>query len=299
MVHTRTIILEKRRRLEWIYRKSLSSDAYDFLVQCSYYSELLVKTRQKFYVTKIEDRSDDQRSLFKVINKLLYCKYEQQLPASDDVVYRFADFFRDKIQKIRLDLPSCQVSTSFHSTAEPLSTTSFLPDFHPISEADVEKIIKRSYTIFCSLDPIATWLLKDCVTVILPLITNIINLSLSQCEMSESFKEAILILLLKKILLNPEILKLFSLVCNLACVSNIIEMVVDDQVTVYMDENYLHEIFQSAYKIFHSTETTMVHIKNDLLSVLDDGNAILVVCLDLNAAVDMVDHEILLTRLEK
>ncbi len=43
----------------------------------------------------------------------------------------------------------------------------------------------------------------------------------------------------------------------------------------------------------------MVHIKNDLLSALDDGNAILVVCLDLRTAFDTVDHEILLTRLEK
>ena len=291
----------KRRRLERIYRKSLSStDAQDFLVQCAYYSELLVKTRQQFYVTKIEDSSGDQRSLFKVLNKLLHREYEQQLPAFDDLnelVNRFADFFRNKIHNIRLNLQSCHVSS--HSITEPSSTTSFLSDFHPVSEADVEKIIKRSSTKSCSLDPIPTWLLKDCLTVLLPMITNIINLSLSQCEMPESFKEAILIPLLKKILLDPEILKHFRPISNLAYVSKLIEMVVDDQVTVYMDENHLHELFQSAYKKFHSTETAMVRIKNDFLSALDDGNAILVVCLDLSAAFDTVDHEILLTRLEK
>ncbi len=79
----------------------------------------------------------------------------------------------------------------------------------------------------------------------------------------------------------------------------LIEMVVDDQVTVYMDENYLHELFQSGYKNFHSTETAMVHIKNDLVNPLDDRNAILVVCFVLRAAFNMVDLEILLTRLEK
>ncbi len=56
----------------------------------------------------------------------------------------------------------------------------------------------------------------------------------------------------------------------------LIEMVVDDQVTVYMDENHIHELFQSVYKKFHSTDTAMVHIKNDLLNALDDGNTILV-----------------------
>ncbi len=131
------------------------------------------------------------------------------------------------------------------------------------------------------------------------MITNTINLSLSQCEMPENFKKAILIPLLKKILSDPEILKHFRPISNLAYLPKLIEMVVDNHVTVYMDENHLHKLFQSAYKKFHSTETAMVHIRNDLLSALDNGNAIVVVCLDLSAAFDTVDHEILLTRLEK
>ncbi len=60
-------------------------------------------------------------------------------------------------------------------------------------------------------------------------------------------------------------------------------MVVDYQMTVYMGENHLHELFQSACKKFHSTETTKVHINNKLLSALHDGNAILIVCLDLSS----------------
>ncbi len=188
---------------------------------------------------------------------------------------------------------------SSHSITEPSPATSFLSDFHSVSEADVQKIIQRSSAKSCILDPIPRWLLKDCLTVLLPMITNIINLSLSQCEMPESFKEAILIPPLKKILLDPEILKHFRPISNLSYVSKLIEMVVDDQVTVYMDENHQHELFQSAYKKFHSTETAMVRIKNDLLSALDDGNAMLVVCLDLSAAFDTVNHEILFTRLEK
>ena len=72
-------------------------------------------------------------------------------------------------------------------------------------------------------------------------------------------------------------MKSFKPISNLAYVSKLIEMVVDDQVTVYMDENHLHEHFQSAYKKFHSTKTAMVLIKNDFLTALDDGNAILIV----------------------
>ncbi len=58
----------KRRRLEQIYRK-------DFLVQCAYYNELLVKTWQQFYVTKIEDSSGVAKTmvLTMITSGLDYC----------------------------------------------------------------------------------------------------------------------------------------------------------------------------------------------------------------------------------
>ena len=98
--------------------------------------------------------------------------------------------------------------------------------------------------------------------------------------------------------MDPEILKNLRPASNLAYISKLIEMIVDAQVTSHMDENNLHELFQSAYKPLHSTETAMLRIKNDFLNALDDGNAILLVCLDLSAAFDTVDHNILLTCLK-
>ncbi len=76
-------------------------------------------------------------------------------------------------------------------------------------------------------------------------------------------------------------------------------MVVDSQVSDHMRINNLEEVFQSAYKMHHSTETAMVRIHNDILSALDENQAVLLVCLDLSAAFDTVDHSILLNRLEK
>ena len=157
--------------------------------------------------------------------------------------------------------------------------------------------IPKNVIYYFILSP--TWLLKECLPALLPVITKIVNLSLSQCEMPENLKEALLITLLKKLLLDHEVLKNFRPVSNLAYLSKLIEMVVDSQVTKHMDDNNLHEIFQSAYKPLHSTETAMLRVKNDILCALDEGNAVLLVCLDLSAAFDTVDHAILLERLEK
>ena len=62
--------------------------------------------------------------------------------------------------------------------------------------------------------------------------------------------------------------------------------------------NSLSSSFQSAYRMFHSTETTLLGIHNDLILAMDRGEVISLILLDLSAAFDTVDHSILLHRLQ-
>ena len=47
----------------------------------------------------------------------------------------------------------------------------------------------------------------------------------------------------------------------------------------------------------HSTETTLIKVQNDILSALDAGSSAILLMLDLSAAFDTIDHDILLLRL--
>ena len=64
-----------------------------------------------------------------------------------------------------------------------------------------------------------------------------------------------------------------------------------------MQSHKLYETKQSAYRKGHSTETALLRIHNDLLTAADSHRASCLVLLDLRAALDTVDHNILLTRL--
>ena len=54
---------------------------------------------------------------------------------------------------------------------------------------------------------------------------------------------------------------------------------------------------QSAYRKFHSTETALLRIYNDLLLASDRRQVTALVLLDLSSAFDTIDHQILLDRL--
>ena len=111
------------------------------------------------------------------------------------------------------------------------------------------------------LDPWPTFLVKDCVDILLPSITKLVNLSLSQGIFPGSFKKAVVTPLIKKSTLPKNEFKNYHPVSGLCFISKLVERIVASQVKQHIDENDLGNTFQSAYKTGHSTETALLCIK--------------------------------------
>jgi len=97
--------------------------------------------------------------------------------------------------------------------------------------------------------------------------------------------------------MDCNILKKYRPVSNLTFLSEVIEKAVAFHLKEYLMNNSLNETLESAYKRDHSTEIALVLVKNDIMMSVDQVKLVLLVLLDLPAAVDTVDHNVLFSRL--
>ena len=113
----------------------------------------------------------------------------------------------------------------------------------------------------------------------------------------ETWKLATVRPLLKKIGLDL-IDKNYRPVSNLPFLSKVLEKAALDQFIAHCDNHSLLPDYQSAYRQHYSCETALIKLTNDVLWSMENGKVSAVVMIDLSAAFDTVDHDLLLEVLE-
>ena len=202
-------------------------------------------------------------------------------------------YFIKKIRDIR-------ESTGPSPPTSKLPPTSVLLDnFKPYSTKEVREMILSTKSTSCALDPIPTYVLKEFLTDLLPYVTEMCNRSLQLGWLPLSQRHVIVKPILKKEGLDQDDVKNYQPISNLTYISKLVEQMVSKQLTTFLEEHGLLPKHQSGFRARHSTETALLKVLSDILSAADQGDVTLLGLLDMSAAFDTVDHDILLHHLEE
>ena len=286
-----------RSRLERIYRRSKSSvDQQNFKAQSRCVAKMITEARRNYYKNLIDSSACKPKKLWSSLNAILHRSARSILPtasSSGSLATKFMKFFSDKITKLNANLVSTNISPHSNPTVPP----PILSSFSPATQEEVRNVILSMSDSTCSLDFLPTKLLKSCLPALLTPITNLINLCIAESTVPSEFKHALITPLLKKDSLPKDDLSSYRPISNLNFLSKVLERIINNRLLTHLNSFPSLSPFQSAYRKFHSVETALLKIQNDLLLAIDKKKVSAVVLLDLSAAFDTVDHQILLTRM--
>ena len=279
----------RKAEAKWVKTRT-DQDHQVYKTLRSEYNQKLNKGRTDCITSKILECECDQNKLYNLINKFTGRVKANPLPKGTDqeLSEEFASFFLEKVLNIRSKL---QPYPEFDSSSY-ICSSSFA-QFSHMEEDETRKIITGAKMTTCLADPIPSQLLRHHLDTLLPAFCKMINLSLQSGRFPLVWKKAYVRPLIKKPSLAP-IFASYRPVSNLSLVSKLTEKAMVKQLTQYMDTNSLLPSYQSAYRRFHSTETAIVKLVNDILLCLDKTHSTLLVAVDLSAAFDTVHHGILL-----
>jgi len=159
-----------------------------------------------------------------------------------------------------------------------------------ISQNQILKILLGCPDKQSDSDTIPNCLLKQCASILVLTITNIVNLSLSSGKFHPILEQSVISPLLKKANLDKDQLSNYRPISNLSPLSKLIERAVKSRLTHHLSSNNLFNSNQSAYCKHHSTETVLLYIHDHLINAIGSQEISCLCLLDFSAAFDIIDH---------
>ena len=208
---------------------------------------IITMDKTNYFRNLISDNAHDSKKLWQILRSVLHSVPEKVLPSHASQIClanRFVTFFSDKIRKIRDSF----TNTDSFTLPAPSDVPKF-DLFKAVSEDEVRKVTTKSPTKSCLLDPWPTFLVKECLDILLPSVTKLVNCSLTEGAVPGGLKKAIVSPLIKKSSLPPDELKNYRPISGLSFISKLVERVVASQLNDHVASNGLENVNQPISKV--------------------------------------------------
>jgi len=214
---------------------------------------------------------------------------------SAKLVTTFCQFFVDKVNRIHDNISQeLQSSSTRRAFAVRPHQGPALSSFQPVTIEEVRMLLSATPSKSSPLDVLPCSLLKSCSEVFAPAIARLANLP----KFPARYKRVQVLPLLKKTGLDSSSPANYRPISNPATISKVIERLLLTRLRPHLLGSTNFSEFQSAYWKGHSTESTLLEILDDVYTAADNKEVTVLIGLDLSAAFDTVDHEILLEHLQ-
>jgi hypothetical protein len=264
------------------------------------YRVLRNKTKQvsrnaKIRYTKANlDPRQQGKVLWKKINKLGLCKQKEPINTISIPLDDLNGFFSTLPQQIEVGRKE-ETLRKLNTDHENKTSASESFSLTPTRISDIKRIFKTIKTRAVGHDLIGLDIIKPIFDILVPIITVIINKSITQCKFPTEWKKSNVIPIPK--CSSPIEMKDFRPISILPLMSKILEKVVHEQINKFLLQSNQTDPMQSGFKAKHSTSTAVLKITEDIRKATDSGELTILILLDFSKAFDTVNHEILLAKL--
>ena len=294
-----------------LMRKARKSKKYSdwklYRQKRNYVNNEIKRTKRSYYKTKLTENATNPDKFWKTIKEIFPAKSkERKLPNSfklsshtindkHTIANEFCRFFITVANNLKKKaFPLVNLVWKPKNTA--INFTKHQFSFRNVTEQEVLKHLKHlKRKCAVGLDDIPSSFLKDTAYVIAKPLTHIINCSLRNGTVPDSFKHAKVTPIFKSG--AQDILDNYRPISVLPTVSNVLESCVHNQLMEHLENHNLLSSCQFGFRKNRSTEHASVYFTDKIRKAMDSGLFTGAIYIDLSKAFDTISHSTLIDKL--
>lgn len=302
---------------KWITKGLKKSSATKRKLRFTYYKNKSVENKFKYETyTKIFKKciimSKRNTNMLDITSAKNKCKAAWQIIKNKQKDYQSKHYIEKLVGDNGITVDPTNIAEQFNNyyinlsgeknTSQPYKITGHSRLNHsifliPCDSNEIEKTIKSlNNTNSVGYDNIATKIIKSVASEISPILSYIINLSLEKGCFPSRLKLSVIKPIYKKGDRNN--IENYRPIALIPIFSKIFEKIMHSRLTHFFNKHKIICTEQNGFQKKKSTDTALFNTVNNIVKNIDSGNPNLMLLFDLSKAFDLVNHTILLTKLD-